>query len=74
MNNQETREMIETLNAVEKRIDSAAAKAGVSWCWACYSKPSTGGPFLWNDIVVTFPNGRKHTEQALEFVETNEEQ
>lgn len=72
--NEEVRQMTSDLADAERRIGAAARKAGIRWEWAPYSKPSTGGPYLWNDIIVTYPGGGKRCCQALEFCEEMEQE
>lgn len=67
--NAEMHDMVKALAEAEKKINVAASKMHVHWRWAPYSKPSTGGPYLWNDIVILYPDGKQRTEQALVFVE-----
>ena len=66
----EAEDHVEALVAAEKRIGEAASQAGCEWVWAPYSKPSTEGPFMWNDIVVfDLMTGAKQIMQAKEFTD-----
>ncbi len=70
--NAEVSQMVGDLVDAERRIGEEAKRRGVRWGWALYSKPSTGGPYMWNDIVVSAPDGKSRTIQALAFVEGEE--
>ena len=68
------KEQIEALVKAEKRIAEAAKAVGLRWRWAPYSKPSSGGPYMWNDIIVTDKvSGKGEVMPAIELVERVEE-
>lgn len=70
MKNEELRVRVEELVETEKAIDAAVtAHADQSWAWAEYGKPSTGGPYMWNDIEVVTADGRKRLLDARTYVE-----
>jgi len=70
LTNEEMRQRVQALVEAEKRIDAAVQRSDyTSWRWASYGKPSSGGPYMWNDIILTHPDGMKKVIEALTFVE-----
>jgi hypothetical protein len=67
--NEDARQNMENLVHAETTIGAAAQKLGLRWTWAPWGKPSTGGPFMWNDIVVTDSDGKSQVIEAKEFTE-----
>lgn len=72
--NEEMRQRVEALNKAEHQIDVAAKKIAASWKWAPYGKPSSGGPYIWNDIVVVYSDSSVSVMQAKLFIEEVERQ
>lgn len=70
MKNAELRDLAEQLVAVEQRVDRAVALRGdARWSWAPWGKPSSGGPYLWNDIQVVKPDGKVRVVPAVDYID-----
>lgn len=67
--NSEVRDLAEALSNAEKAIGEASIASGYRWKWAPYSRPNSGGPFLWNDIIVIRPDGSQSVMPAEQFIE-----
>ena len=67
-------EPVEQLAMAETAISNVARTRHEEWQWARYAQPSAGGPFLWNDIIITTGDGIspkrtvKYTIQASEYI------
>lgn len=70
MRNNEMREAVLAIAEAEQKIGRAVqAQGAISWRWAPWAKPSTGGPYMWNVIVVTHADGHLEDVEAQAFVD-----
>lgn len=63
--------MVEYLAEAERTIGKVAAEHGHEWEWAAWSKPTTGGPFMWNDIIVR-DSVNSYAITAADYIEWSE--